>query len=243
MGVPVRLVLYPGDEAETRAATAAFARIAALDRMMSDYRPDSELASPRRAPARRGRRQPRSLRGPQPRGRRSRAAPTARSIRPSDRSSRSGARRGRSDGCLPARALSTAARARVGWRRIELDSAPAVRFAFRGQACASISAASPRATSFRRRCEVLRAHGVTARPARSRRRHRRRRRAARPRGLADRRARSRRGVRWHTRARLTNAALATSGPTSQFVEIDGVRYSHVIDPRTGLGLTNDLSRA
>jgi len=38
--------------------------------------------------------------------------------------------------------------------------------------------------------------------------------------------------------RLTNAALATSGPTSQFVVIDGIRYSHVVDPRTGVGLTN-----
>ena len=44
MGVPVRIVLYAGDRgfAES-AARAAFARIAQLDRMMSDYRPDSEL--------------------------------------------------------------------------------------------------------------------------------------------------------------------------------------------------------
>lgn len=32
-------------------------------------------------------------------------------------------------------------------------------------------------------------------------------------------------------------AVATSGDTEQHVEIDGVRYSHVVDPRTGLGLT------
>ena len=42
-------------------------------------------------------------------------------------------------------------------------------------------------------------------------------------------------------AKLTNAALATSGPTAQFVEIDGVRYSHVVDPRTGVGLTNHVT--
>jgi thiamine biosynthesis lipoprotein len=36
---------------------------------------------------------------------------------------------------------------------------------------------------------------------------------------------------------LANAAVATSGDTEQFVIIDGIRYSHVIDPRTGLGLT------
>ena len=41
-------------------------------------------------------------------------------------------------------------------------------------------------------------------------------------------------------ARLTNAALSTSGHTAQFVEIHGVRYSHVVDPRTGLGLTNQI---
>ena len=30
--------------------------------------------------------------------------------------------------------------------------------------------------------------------------------------------------------------MSTSGDTVQYVEIDGTRYSHVIDPRTGLGL-------
>lgn len=33
--------------------------------------------------------------------------------------------------------------------------------------------------------------------------------------------------------RLANAAVATSGDLYQFVELDGVRYSHIIDPRTG----------
>lgn len=37
---------------------------------------------------------------------------------------------------------------------------------------------------------------------------------------------------------LANAALATSGDLVQYLEIDGVRYSHIIDPRTGIGLTN-----
>jgi thiamine biosynthesis lipoprotein len=36
---------------------------------------------------------------------------------------------------------------------------------------------------------------------------------------------------------LRNQSLATSGDTRQFVEIDGVRYSHIVDPATGLGLT------
>ena len=37
--------------------------------------------------------------------------------------------------------------------------------------------------------------------------------------------------------RLAHGALAISGPTEQFIEVDGTRYSHVLDPRTGTGLT------
>ncbi len=40
---------------------------------------------------------------------------------------------------------------------------------------------------------------------------------------------------------LINAAVSTSGDLEQFVEIKGVRYSHVLDPRTGLGLTGQRS--
>ena len=40
---------------------------------------------------------------------------------------------------------------------------------------------------------------------------------------------------------LRNASVATSGDASQHVEIDGVRYSHIVDPRTGLGLTTPSS--
>lgn len=40
---------------------------------------------------------------------------------------------------------------------------------------------------------------------------------------------------------LSNAAVATSGDAYQFVEIDGVRYSHIVDPATGLGLTTRSS--
>ena len=37
---------------------------------------------------------------------------------------------------------------------------------------------------------------------------------------------------------LSNCGVSTSGDLEQYVEIDGKRYSHVIDPATGLGLTN-----
>jgi thiamine biosynthesis lipoprotein len=37
---------------------------------------------------------------------------------------------------------------------------------------------------------------------------------------------------------VKNQAVATSGDLYQFVEIDGTRYSHVIDPSTGIALTS-----
>ena len=41
--------------------------------------------------------------------------------------------------------------------------------------------------------------------------------------------------------RLANASVSTSGDLEQFVEIGGVRYSHIVDPKTGLGLTGRRS--
>jgi len=40
---------------------------------------------------------------------------------------------------------------------------------------------------------------------------------------------------------LVQQALSTSGDAFQYVEIDGKRYSHIVDPRTGLGLTDRSS--
>ncbi len=40
--------------------------------------------------------------------------------------------------------------------------------------------------------------------------------------------------------RLRNAGISTSGDTEQFIEIEGVRYSHIIDPATCLGLTRRI---
>jgi FAD:protein FMN transferase len=40
---------------------------------------------------------------------------------------------------------------------------------------------------------------------------------------------------------LANRSVSTSGDLHQFIELDGVRYSHIIDPKTGLGLTRRIA--
>ncbi|HEY0968748.1 MAG TPA: FAD:protein FMN transferase [Opitutaceae bacterium] len=40
---------------------------------------------------------------------------------------------------------------------------------------------------------------------------------------------------------VANAGISTSGDTEQAVEIGGVRYSHIVDPATGLGLTKPVA--
>ena len=44
-------------------------------------------------------------------------------------------------------------------------------------------------------------------------------------------------------ARLVSGdiALASSGDLTQYVKLDGKRYSHIVDPKTGLGLTNQTA--
>ena len=205
MGMPVRIVLYARDEAAAiRAATAAFARIASLDRAMSDYRPDSEIRDLSRlspAPVIVSQDVFRVV---------ARAIAIARdtdgAFDPTVAPLVALWRDARTTGRLPARAAIDAARARTGWRRVELDAArSSIRLPDPGMRIDLGGIAVPETTS-----EVVLPVGTQN----------------------DLRGRF---------VYIANAALATSGPAAQFVQIDGVRYSHVVDPRTGWALTTSVT--
>jgi thiamine biosynthesis lipoprotein len=40
---------------------------------------------------------------------------------------------------------------------------------------------------------------------------------------------------------LANGAMSTSGDTEQHLDVKGQRYSHIVDPATGLGLTQRIA--
>ena len=238
MGLPVRILLHASDERRAEsAARAAFARIAKLDAMMSDYKPDSEL---RRlgddgqawTPV-----SPDLLE----------VLTTAISIaRATD-----GAfdptvgplvalwREARKTGKMPAPAAIEAARGAVGWKHVEIDRArgmvrltkPGMQLDLGGIAKGYILGEALRTLRMSGVGRALIESGgdIVA--------------GSGPPGLAGWRvdAKEADAIFRQRAGQLTNAALATSGPGEQFVEIDGVRYSHVIDPRTGLGVTNNVT--
>ena len=233
MGLPVRVVLYAGAPAAAHdAAQAAFARIAALDQSMSDYRPDSELAQ---LNARAGTWVVVSadlftvL---------NRAVEIARltdgAFDPTVAPLVALWREARRVKRLPSDQAIADARATVGWRRVELDAsrsairiAPGTRLDLGGVAKGYILQAAVRQLDARGVTRVLLEAGgdivVGAAPP------------DRAGWRIDVPVDGEFGAR---ASALTHAALATSGATSQFVEIDGVRYSHVIDPRRGIGVTH-----
>ena len=235
MGMPVRIRLYSSSEdAAGIAAAAAFARVAVLDQMMSDYRLDSELRRLGRswAPV------SRELFGVLERAIEI-ADATEGAFDPTVGPLVALWREARHSRRLPDATAIDAAKSLVGWQLVQLDAArPAVRLAREGVRLDLGGIA--KGYIIQQALQAMIPFGVTralveaggdivvgdAPPGRE--------------GWSIDVAGS--DAEFVARAaRLTNAALATSGPTAQFVEIDGVRYSHVVDPRTGLGLTNQVT--
>ena len=235
MGMPVRIVAWTDARAAAETAiAAAFDRIATLDARMSDYRPESEV------------RRLSSLAGtwtrisPELHAVLARAKDIARvtdgAFDPTIGPLTSLWRDARGRQQAPSAAALARARALVGWRDLQLDpERNTARLAKPGMALDVGGIAKgyilqeARDLLVDRGCPrvLLEAGGdiVVGAPPPDKSGWRIDVGGTGP--VAD-RARS-----------LTFAALATSGASSQFVAADGVHYSHVIDPLTGLGVTHD----
>lgn len=239
MGVPFRLVLYAADRAQAEAAArAAFARIAALNAIMSDYDSDSELS------------------------RLSQTSGTGQEVKLSDdlwtvlaraqdlARRTDGAfdvtvgpcvhlwRKARRDRALPDPARLARARAATGWQHLELDAkqrtarlrVPGMRLDLGGiakgyavdEALKVLASRGIRRALVSGGGDLAVSHPPPGQPAW-------RIEVAAPDAPDAPPAR-------HVLLRRTG--LATSGDLFQHVQIGAVRYSHIVDPRTGLGLTD-----
>lgn len=240
MGTLARIVLYaPGEAAARDASSRAFARIAELDAVMSDYREDSELT----ALCRRAGQGPVRVSGDLFRV-------LAASVRLAHDSG--GAfdvtaaplihlwRRARRIGQLPDRAEIEAARALTGRDRLILDArthTADLRSAGMQIDLGGIGkgfAAQEAAALIRRlgyRTALIAIGGdivaVGAPPGRT--------------GWTIDVADLTTGGKAPQQILLRDAAVSTSGDAEQWVAIDGVRYSHIIDPRSGMALTGRRS--
>jgi FAD:protein FMN transferase len=227
MGVEVRIVLYASDERMAKdGARAAFDHIAALEDIMSDYRPESEV---RRLEPQTGQWTEVSeplfsiL---------SRAVMIARAtdgaFDPTVAPAVALWRHARRTQRLPDPIATDSARALVGWRQIGLDSVGRrVRLSRHGMRLDLGGIA--KGFIVHRALGVLRGRGqsmalieaggdiAVAEP---------------PPGTTG----------WtvvigDTTLHASNSSISTSGARYQFLEIGGVRYSHVIDPRTSMAVT------
>lgn len=249
MGVRARVVLYAADEASAqKAARAAYDRIARLEDIMSDYRPTSELMQ---LSAKAG--------GPAVK-----VSPELLFIlqKSQDLAKRSGGafdvtvgpvvklwRKARKSGAMPPKGELTAARKLVGWRKVHIDpkgsrvrlDTPRMQLDLggiaKGYACDEairalkqngvksalvemggdivVSGAPPGKKGWE--IEVA---DADAKPS------------------FDKLRMTGGKLRMLT---LSNAAVSSSGDTEQFVVIGGKRYSHIVDPRTGLGLRDRIA--
>jgi len=239
MGAPFRIVLYAAAETNAQAAVqAAFERVSALNRVLSDYDPDSELNlvchnTSLGQPAAVSFDLWLMLERSQHLSRQSEGAFDA-TIGPIVNLWRRSRRRLE----LPPADLLAEARARVGWQYLRLDPRqrtvtflrPDMRLDFGGIAkgYATDEALATLRHHGISHALVAAAGDVTAGEA--------------PPGQVGWRVEI--GATDHTHAPpprvvwLRNGSVSTSGDIFQRLEIGGRRYSHIVDPRTGIGLTD-----
>ena len=233
MGVEARIVLYaPNTETAERAARAAYARFAALEDVMSDYRATSEVM---RLCARAG--GPpvpvsadlfRVLERAQTVARRSEGAFDV-TVGPFVTLWR----RSRRSGQLPAPAELREARGLVGWRKMRLDAAkrtvqlliPGMRLDLGGIAKGDACDQALRELGKNGVTSALIEAGGDITVS----------------GPPPDRDGWRIEIAGSPILTLANGAVSTSGDAEQFVEIGGRRYAHIVDPRTGLGLTTHVA--
>lgn len=238
MGMEVRIVLYAArDTTARRAASAAFQRIAALESTLSSYRASSEL---NRLNARSGE-PPMSvsdalftvLQRAQQLARQSEGAFDV-TVGPYVALWR----RAREARQLPGTPVLQRAKDRTGWRKIQLNE-KAHTVQLRADSMQLNLGGLAKGYILDRALDVLTHEGIS-------------RALIEAGGDVVMSGPPPNAEGWHIQipgagpkgsertVRLAQAAVSTSGGTQQFVEIDGTRYSHVIDPRTGLGLTHRL---
>lgn len=242
MGVAVRIAVYaPSESTAKLGGQAAFDRFAALEQVMSDYRPSSELM---RLCAKAG--------GP--------PVPISRDLfdvlsRAREMSRRSdGAfdvtvgplvqlwRRSRTTRVLPTPEEVRTAKALVGWRKVKLDPqrrtaqllVPGMRLDLGGigkgyaadQAVAILRARGIRSALVEAGGDIVVSGAPPEEPG--------------WRITVANRASDSEGNP-PAEIFLRDRAISSSGDTEQSVEIGGKRYSHIVDPATGLGLTSRVA--
>ena len=239
MGLPFRITLFASDEATAKAASdAAFARVGALNAVLSDYDDESEIS------------------------RLSRSSGSGKVVPVSDDLwrvlERGQAMAARTDGAfdvtvgplvnlwrrarrkqeLPSPELIAEMRARVGFRDLKLDAEKRTAELLIADMRLDVGSIG-KAYAVDAALAVLQKRGITralvggsgdmaAGDA--------------PPGLPGWRievaALDAPGAPPPRIVHLANRGIATSGDVFQKVEIDGKRYSHIVDPHTGLGLTD-----
>jgi thiamine biosynthesis lipoprotein len=241
MGVEAKITLYAANEPEARRiARRGFERMAELDAILSDYRRDSELVRLTMEPP--GTRVPISDDLWRALGRAcelSRATEGA--FDPTVGPVVQQWREARTRGALPTPAAIESAMASVGCGLLQLQPGPPTALLRRdgmrldlggiGKGFAADEAVHAMASEGAPSCLVDLGGDLVA--------------GAAPPGEAGWvvRIEPRSDRREADDVLLCHGAVATSGDTEQFMEVDGQRYSHVVDPRTGWALTSRIAVA